>query len=255
MSHHHPVNRGALHLTMMGRECSWLDPSYQRHITFACTGCYQLHLYHRLGIITPDLLPVPIYRPERMDSLVSKGRLYAHNLCPRLLHNWIQRYQKEMNPGCRVPDQLNTNEPTVPYIIGRKLNLRKLSGWQWESNPQPSEQLWLVAIKTSSSTETATTAYIRYSARLITFVVSQLICYLGPFVCLYRQTDVFSCLLVWQYVCLNVWMFVCLCLCPTADLYECVSLSSLYVYLYVCLFACCLSVFCPFVWILSICLW
>ena len=42
-SHHHPVNRGTLHLTMMGRECSWLDPSYQRHITFACTGCYQLH--------------------------------------------------------------------------------------------------------------------------------------------------------------------------------------------------------------------
>ena len=28
---------------MMGRDCSWLDPSYQHHITFACIGCYQLH--------------------------------------------------------------------------------------------------------------------------------------------------------------------------------------------------------------------
>ena len=44
-------------LTMMGRECSRLDPSYQRHITFASTGCYQVHPHHRLGIITPDLYP------------------------------------------------------------------------------------------------------------------------------------------------------------------------------------------------------
>ena len=43
-------------LTMMGRECSRLDPSYQRHITFACTGSYQLHPHHRLGIITPRLI-------------------------------------------------------------------------------------------------------------------------------------------------------------------------------------------------------
>ena len=49
---------------MMGRECSWLDPSYQRHITFACTDCYQLepphhrpHYYPRLiaGINLPTL--------------------------------------------------------------------------------------------------------------------------------------------------------------------------------------------------------
>ena len=64
-SHHHPVNRGALHLIMMSRECSWLDPSYQRHITFVCKGCYQLHPHHRLGIITLDLLPVPIYQPRK----------------------------------------------------------------------------------------------------------------------------------------------------------------------------------------------
>ena len=46
-----------------------------------------------------------------------------------------------MNPGCRVRDQLNTSELTAPYIIGRELNLRKLPGRQWESCPQPYEQL------------------------------------------------------------------------------------------------------------------
>ena len=45
----------------------------------------------------------------------------------------------EMNPGCRVQDHLNTREPTAPYIRGRELNLRKAR--QWESKPQPSEQL------------------------------------------------------------------------------------------------------------------
>ena len=64
-----------------------------------------------------------------------------------------------MNLGCQVQDQLNTSEPTAPYIIGRELNLRKLPGQQWESNPQPSEQLRLMTIKTSASTEMATTAY------------------------------------------------------------------------------------------------
>ena len=64
-----------------------------------------------------------------------------------------------MNPGCRVKNQLNTNEPTALYIIGRELNLRKLPGRQWESNPQPSEELRPMTIKTSASTETATTAY------------------------------------------------------------------------------------------------
>ena len=54
-----------------GQRVQLARPSYQRHIIFACTGCYQLHPHHRLGIIIPDVLPVPIYRPERMDSLVS----------------------------------------------------------------------------------------------------------------------------------------------------------------------------------------
>ena len=62
-----------------------------------------------------------------------------------------------MNPGCRVQDQLNTSEVTAPYIIGPALNLRKLSGRQWETNPQPSEQLRPMTIKTSAFSETATT--------------------------------------------------------------------------------------------------
>ena len=58
--------KGALTLlTIMSRECSRFNPSYQRHITFAGTGCYQLHPHYRLGIITPDLSPVPIYRPQK----------------------------------------------------------------------------------------------------------------------------------------------------------------------------------------------
>ena len=65
-----------------------------------------------------------------------------------------------MNPGCLVQDQLNTSEPTAPNIIGRELNLRKLPRRQWESNPQPSEQLRPMTIKTSVSAETATTAYM-----------------------------------------------------------------------------------------------
>ena len=63
-----------------------------------------------------------------------------------------------MNPGCQVQDQLITSEPTASYIIGRELNLRKPPGRQLESNPQPSEQLRPMTIKTSASTETATTA-------------------------------------------------------------------------------------------------
>ena len=66
-----------------------------------------------------------------------------------------------MNPGCRVQDQLITSEPTAPYIIGRELNLRIMPGRQWESNPQPSEQLRPMTIKTSASTETDTTVYIQ----------------------------------------------------------------------------------------------
>ena len=40
-----------------------------------------------------------------------------------------------MNPDCRVQDQFNTSEPTAPYIIGRQLNLRKLSDQQMGIEP------------------------------------------------------------------------------------------------------------------------
>ena len=33
-----------------------------------------------------------------------------------------------MNPHCQVQDQLDTNQPIAPYIIGRELNLIKMSG-------------------------------------------------------------------------------------------------------------------------------
>ena len=48
-----------------------------------------------------------------------------------------------MNRSCLVQDQLNTSEPTAPYIIGRELNLRKLPGRQGVVglNPQPFKQL------------------------------------------------------------------------------------------------------------------
>ena len=51
------------------------------------------------------------------------------------------------------------NQPRCTNISG-ELNLRKLPGRQWESNPQPTEQLRPMTIKTSASTEAATTAYI-----------------------------------------------------------------------------------------------
>ena len=41
----------------MSRECSTFDLSYQRYITLASPGCYELHPYHCLGIITPRLIP------------------------------------------------------------------------------------------------------------------------------------------------------------------------------------------------------
>ena len=71
-------------LMMMGRECSRRN---QSNISFACTGCYQLHPHYRLDIDIPDLSPIPILLPRRGNSLVRQGKLYAYNCCPRLLHN------------------------------------------------------------------------------------------------------------------------------------------------------------------------
>ena len=50
------------------------------------------------------------------------------------------------------------NEPTAPYITGRELNLGKLPGRQWESNPEPSRQLRPMTIKAGVSSEAATMA-------------------------------------------------------------------------------------------------
>ena len=47
-------------------------------------------------------------------------------------------------------------------IVGRELDLRKLPGRKWKTNPQPSEQLRPIKIKTSASTERATAAYTYY---------------------------------------------------------------------------------------------
>ena len=46
-------------------------------------------------------------------------------------------------------------------IADRELNLRKPTGRQWESTPQPSERRRPMTIKTSASTEAAIVAYIR----------------------------------------------------------------------------------------------
>ena len=88
-----------------------------------------------------------------------------------------------MNPGCRVQDQLNTSEPTAPYIIGREVNLGKLPGRLWKSNPQAAEQLRPMTIKTSASTETATTLLLNLQ------IVASLVPY---FHCPYKPATKFS---------------------------------------------------------------
>ena len=40
-----------------------------------------------------------------------------------------------MNPGSRVQDQLNTSEPTAPYIIGRELFSQKTARSAVEVEP------------------------------------------------------------------------------------------------------------------------
>ena len=83
--------------------------------------------------------------------------MYSQGHFTEKLHYTIESKGSSWNlnqvEGFKIP--LDTNEPTAPYIIGRELNLWKLPGRQWESNPQPSEQLRPMTIKTSASTETA----------------------------------------------------------------------------------------------------
>ena len=163
------TSRALWHFNDDGRECSRLDSTYQRHITFSCTGCYQLHPHHRLKHYYPRFI-------ADINLPTSKGWIawLAKAECTHI--TFAQDYYKieskdtgrKWTQVYRVQDQLSANEPTAPYIIGRELNLRKLRGRRWESNPQPSEQLRPKTIKTSASTETATTAYCMYEMSLET---------------------------------------------------------------------------------------
>ena len=76
-----------VHLTMMGRECSRLDSSYQRHVTFAGSRCYQLHPHHYLGIITPTYRRYQFTDPERWIAWCSMAQCMQIVYCQRLLDN------------------------------------------------------------------------------------------------------------------------------------------------------------------------
>ena len=78
--------------------------------------------------------------------------------CPESLHDQIRKLEQEFNPGRGAQDLTRCHWINhSPYIVGQELNLRKLPDRQWESNPQPSEQLWPMTIKARASTETAIT--------------------------------------------------------------------------------------------------
>ena len=112
------TSRALWHLNDDGRECSRHDPTYQRHITFACKGCYQLHHHHRLRQYYPRLI-------AGTNLPTSKGwkAWLAKAECTHIAftqdyytieskdtgRKWTQVY--------RVQDQLSANEPTEPYIL------------------------------------------------------------------------------------------------------------------------------------------
>ena len=56
--------------------------NYRHHDTFTCTvGNHLPHPHHRIGIITPDKLLVPIYRPRwEWIAWLARARLYVHDL-------------------------------------------------------------------------------------------------------------------------------------------------------------------------------
>ena len=91
---------------------------------YCATGCYQLHPHHCPGIITPDLLPVPIYRPPK-GWIAWLAKADCMHITFAKGNYTIESKGTRRNPGCRVQDKLNTNEPTAPYIIGREFNLKK----------------------------------------------------------------------------------------------------------------------------------
>ena len=141
---------------MMGRLCSWLEPSYQRHITFACTGCYQLHHHHRLGIITPNYCQY---------KFTEKGWIawLAKADCMHL--TYAQGYYTIESKGTRRNEpRLSGPRPTQYQWTNRavhdrpRIKSQKIARSAVGVEPKPSEQLRPMTIKTSASTETATTA-------------------------------------------------------------------------------------------------
>ena len=56
-----------------GQRVPLARPVLQRHITFACAGCYQLHAHHRPGIITPTCCRYQFTSPERMIAWLAKA--------------------------------------------------------------------------------------------------------------------------------------------------------------------------------------
>ena len=80
-----------------------------------------LSRHYYLRLIAGTNLPTPKGR----IAWLAKADCTHITIAQMLLHNWIQRNQKEINPGCRVQDQLNTCEPTAPYIIGRWIKSQK----------------------------------------------------------------------------------------------------------------------------------
>ena len=100
--------------------------------------------------------------PEDVDSLVS----YSMYVRTWLIQSYYTIKFKGLSGNLTQVDGPKTlcHKPTVLYIRGWELNLRKLPDQHWESNPQPSEQLQPMTIKTSASTETTTLFVNRMSS-------------------------------------------------------------------------------------------
>ena len=106
---------------MMGKDAagSINEVNYRRDHTFACiVGSHLQQLHHHIGIITPDKIPVPIYRPEGWTTWLARAHVNVRNL----LRDQIQRLELVFNPGRRVEDKtpIDANEPIAPNIIGRE---------------------------------------------------------------------------------------------------------------------------------------
>ena len=63
-----------------------------------------------------------------MHTMFAQG--YYTIECKDMRRKWTQAVgpktnliEKEMNPGCRAQDQLNTNEPTMPYVKAQEINI------------------------------------------------------------------------------------------------------------------------------------